>query len=174
MNVTAHNNMNLQDITAIMELLEQIQPTSMLEIGINTGNTAKQILDNFYSIRRYVGIDLSENGKHSEYRNENAHIIPSIPAAQVLGRPCFELILRPHGSFDVTAKELGEFDVVLVDGDHMLWGIMHDTGLAKRCAKKLIIWHDYTDLEAKPFVDFLRGHLSIVHRVGTSVAFAKI
>ncbi len=174
MTLTAHNNMNLQDLTAIMELLEQVQPTSMLEIGINEGCTARQILDNISSIQRYVGIDLNDRGKHSEYSKDNAHIIPTIPGRHVNEDYRFTLQLRHHGSFDVTAKELGEFDVVLVDGDHMLWGIMHDTGLAKRCAKKLIIWHDYTDLEAKPFIDFLRGHLSIVHRVGTSVAFAKL
>ncbi len=174
MTLTAHNNMNLQDLTAIMELVEQIKPHSMLEIGVNEGRTARQILDNTPSLKVYVGVDLSEHGEWSEYRTENLHIIPDIPAKAVIGDSRFGLVLRPRGSFDLTAEDLGTFDVVLVDGDHMLWGIMHDTGLAKRCAKKLIIWHDYTDLEAKPFIDFLRGYLSIVHRVGTSVAFAKL
>ncbi len=117
---------------------------------------------------------MSERGKHSEYRDGNAHIVPDVPAIYVLNDPRFSLFLRPHGSFDLSADVLGQYDVVLVDGDHMLWGIMHDTGLAKRCATKLIIWHDYTDLEAKPYLDFMRSYLPIVHRVGTSVAFSKI
>lgn len=172
--VEAHNNMNSEDLTAIMELLWQVQPESMLEIGINEGRTAKQILDHVPSIKKYVGVDLSDKGIHDDYSKNNAHIIPEIPERYALPDPRFSYFLRPHGSFDVTAEDLGKFDVVFVDGDHMLWGIMHDTGLAKRCATKLIIWHDYTDLEAKPFIDFLRSYLPIVHRVGTSVAFSKI
>ena len=166
--------MNLEDMRTIMGLLEQVRPKSMLEIGVNEGRTAKQILTNIPTIERYVGIDLSDRGKQDDYSRQNAHIIPDTPAKFVINDPRFRLILRPHGSFDVTANELGEFDVVFVDGDHMLWGIMHDTGLAKRCATKLIIWHDYNDLEAKPFIDFLRDYLPIVHRIGTSVAFSKI
>lgn len=172
--IEAHNNMNAADLTAIMELLWQVEPLSLLEIGVNEGRTARSILDHVPSIQRYVAVDLSDHGDYSEYLIGNAHIIPKVPAQFVVADPRFNLILRPRGSFDVTAAELGKFDVVFVDGDHMLWGIMHDTGLAKRCATKLIIWHDYTDLEAKPFIDFLRGYLPIVHRVGTSVAYSKI
>lgn len=172
--IEAHNNMSLQDITTLIQLLQRCQPASMLEIGVNEGRTAKQILENVPSIESYTGIDLSDKGAYCEYRNNNAHIIPNIAGKEVNSDPRVRIILRPHGSFDLTAEELGPYDVVFIDGDHMLWGIMHDTGLAKRIAKKLIIWHDYTDLEAGPFVDGLRNYLSIVHIPGTTLAYAKV
>jgi hypothetical protein len=172
--IVSHNNMSLPDITMLIELVQRVQPVSILEIGVNEGCTARQILDNVTSIESYTGVDLSDRGKHSEYLTHNAHIVPPMPAKEVWANPKFRLILKPHGSFDLTAQELGPYDVVFIDGDHMLWGIMHDTGLAKRIAKKLIIWHDYLDLEAKPFVDCLRSYLSIVHIPGTTLAYSKV
>lgn len=172
--IEAHNNMSLPDITTLIELVQRVQPVSMLEIGVNEGRTARQILDNVPSIESYTGVDLIDQGICSEYRKDNAHIIPEKPGKEVLSDPRFRLILKPCGSFDLTAHELGPYDIVFIDGDHMLWGIMHDTGLAKRITKKMIIWHDYTDLEAGPFVDCLRSYLSIVHIPGTTLAYAKI
>ena len=172
--IAAHNNMSLPDITTLIELIQRANPVSMLEIGVNEGRTAKQILENVSSIESYTGVDLSDQGLHSEYVINNSHIIPLSPAKVVRGDPRFRLILKPHVSFDLTAAELGPYDVVFIDGDHMLWGIMHDTGVAKRIAKKMIIWHDYTDLEAGPFVDCLRSYLSIVHIPGTTLAYAKV
>jgi len=172
--ITAHNNMSLPDITTLIELVQQARPVSMLEIGVNEGRTAKQILENVPSIKFYTGIDLSDHGHGSEYFINNAHIIPDEPAKEVISNPRFHLILRPHGSFDLTAGELKSYDVVFIDGDHLLWAVVHDTGLAKRIAKKLIIWHDYLDLEVNSFVDYLRSYLSIVHIPNTTLAYHKI
>jgi hypothetical protein len=148
----------------------------MLEIGVHYGQTAKVILDNVPSIESYVGIDLTDNSQLSE---EQKSAMPTEPGRDVdLFEARFSMKLEQFGSFDLTSKDLGPFDVVLIDGDHSLFGVMHDTGLAVRIAKKLIVWHDYNEhVDVKPFLDFIRPwftNFSIEHIAGTWLAYHRV
>lgn len=67
--------------------------------------------------------------------------------------------------------------MVFIDGDHSLFGVMHDTGLAVRIAKKLIVWHDYNE-HTEPFLDFLNlnrfASFFIEHIAGTWLAYHRV
>jgi predicted O-methyltransferase YrrM len=62
----------------------------------------------------------------------------------VANDPRFELIIRRHGSLDLTAADLPSCDVAFVDGDHSYKVVVHDSNLARRIVRPggIIIWHD--------------------------------
>ncbi len=164
--------MDSNEITSLVKLIQSVNPESMLEIGPHEGATSKIILDNVPSIQSYTGLQIAEKGAMNKWQTDE---VPDEPGKYALSDPRFQLLLRPHGSFDVTAQDLPQVDVVFIDGDHSLFGVMHDTVLAKQLAKKLIIWHDYNDIvEVKPVIEFLRKHMDILQIPTTWIVYHKI
>ncbi len=173
--ITGHEGMHTNEMVELVKLIQSVEPASMLEIGVHYGETAKVILDNVPSIESYVGIDLTDNSRLSD---EQKSAMPAHPGKHALSDPRFFLLIRQFGSFDLSSNYLGTYDVVLIDGDHSLFGVMHDTGLAVRVAKKLIVWHDYNEyVDVKPFLDFIRPwfiNFSIEHIAGTWLAYHRV
>ncbi len=173
--ITGHEGMHTNEMVELVTLIQSVEPESVLEIGVHYGQTAKVILDNVPSIKSYVGIDLTDNSQLSE---EQKSAMPTEPGRDVLGRKGVYIHTEQFGSFDLSAKNVGRYDVVLIDGDHSLFGVMHDTGLAVRIAKKLIVWHDYSEhVDVKPFLDFIRPwfvNFSIKHIAGTWLAYHRV
>jgi hypothetical protein len=153
--------MDLNEMTHLVSLLKTIEPESMMEIGPHEGATSRQILDHVPSIKEYWGLQLlNPTGLWKWQEGE----VPAEPAKHVIKDPRFHAIFREWGSYDCTSRELPQVDVVFIDGGHDIFGVMHDTGLAKRVAKKMIIWHDYNDIvDVKPFLDFLQPYLPTTH-----------
>jgi spermidine synthase len=169
--------LNAGELEVLVALVRSAQPKGVLEIGVNTGRTARALLDNVPGIERYQGIDVPPGYAFAcrVQRNE----VPTNPGHYALQDHRFELVLRPRGSFDLTPADLRPCDVVFIDGDHGRAAVMHDTALAVSLLRPggLIIWHDYHDFETVEVRDALHElqatGMPIQHVAGTWIAYAR-
>lgn len=153
-------------------LMRSVNARRVLEIGCNDGRTAKLMLGNVPTIERYIGIDVPPGYLFG--CKVQANEVPKNPGFHALEHPAFHLILREQGSFHVTPEEIGEVDVVFIDGDHSTPAVWSDTQLARMVLAPggLIIWHDYHDLGTVDVRDVLHafdreGDFKPVHIEGT-------
>jgi predicted O-methyltransferase YrrM len=134
-------------MTGEMEIFNEIvalaKPTVMVEFGVNEGITANEVLLRFIDIERYVGIDVMPEYR-ADISPQQRPEIPDNPGWLATPDPRFELIVRRHGSLDLTAADLPMCDVAFIDGDHSYKVVVHDSLLAKRIVRQggVIIWHD--------------------------------
>jgi len=130
----------------LIALIERVQPKAVLEFGINTGRTAKAILEYVPGIERYVGIDVPMGYQTEKVVQRNE--VPVIAGEEVLDDARVHLIVREGGSQSVGVGELPMVDAVFIDGDHSRSGVENDTRLALLRVRPggIIIWHDYHDL----------------------------
>ncbi|WP_255255277.1 class I SAM-dependent methyltransferase [Bacillus pseudomycoides] len=107
------------------------------------GETAKCILNNSPWIEKYIGIDLAPGSQTS--LSAQQHEVPQIVGEYVKDEPRVELIIKPNGSRDIKPSDLPTADLIFIDGDHSLKGVMLDTLLARQVIRKggIICWHDY-------------------------------
>lgn len=167
--------LNPGEAEVLVALMRSVNARRVLEIGCNDGRTAKLMLANVPSIERYVGIDVPPG---YEFLCEvQKREVPNNPGHYAQGHKAFELMLRPRGSFDLKPDELGEMDVVFIDGDHSGPAVAHDTALAQQVLRPggLIIWHDYHDLGTVDVRDMLHAFrldrtAQPVHVAGTWIA----
>lgn len=171
--------LNPGEAEVLVALMRGVNARRVLEIGCNDGRTAKLMLANVPSIERYVGIDVPPGYQFACAVQKNE--VPKNPGHYAEGHKAFELLLRPRGSFDVTAEELGTFDVVFIDGDHSAAAVRHDTDLARKVLGRggLIIWHDYHDLGTVDVRDVLQdsplpGVTQPQHVAGTWIVAARL
>ena len=169
--------MTQADTEAVLALLHEVKPKRIVEFGINYGHTAREILTRVPGIEEYIGIDICPGAKlpHRFQWPE----IPLCPGREVKNDRRVKVIVRPKGSRDVTAAEIGEVDAAIIDGDHSYDCVVHDTGLVRRCIRPggIIIWHDYyeetnTDVPAA-LHDFAAAGRRILRASGTGVAFER-
>ena len=134
------------ELEILVALARSVGARNMLEIGVNTGRTAKALLDNVQTLEHYQGVDVPAGYAFdcSVQKNE----VPAKPGHYALDDPRFELLIRPRGSFDLGADELRPCDMVFVDGDHSTAAVTHDAHLATGLLRPggLIVFHDYHDL----------------------------
>lgn len=167
--------MNAGELEALVALVRSVHPRCMVEIGTNTGRTARALLDNVPSLQRYIGIDVLPGYEFGCAVQSKE--VPLDPGHYANGDPRFELLLPPRGSFDLAPADLGSCDVVFIDGDHSRRAVVHDTQLARQVLRPggLIIWHDYHDLGTVDVREVLHEELqqgsSIAHIEGTWIAF---
>lgn len=168
--------MSDEDRRAIIGLLRSINCETFAEFGVHEGFTAKVILDNVPTIKRYVGVDVTPD--YVPAIAAQLKEVPTDPARLVKDDPRFELIVRKRGSLDATPGTIGRCDAILIDGDHSRAAVEHDTTLARTCVRPggLVIWHDYVNVG--DVVDALEGYAAlgdpILNAAGTWVAFQKI
>jgi predicted O-methyltransferase YrrM len=138
--------MNPNELEILIALIERVQPKAVLEFGINTGRTAKAILEYVPGIERYVGIDVPMGYQTEKVVQRNE--VPVIAGEEVLDDARVHLIVREGGSQSVGVGELPMVDAVFIDGDHSRSGVENDTRLALLRVRPggIIIWHDYHDL----------------------------
>ena len=167
--------MNTGELEVLIALVRSVSPRHVIEIGINTGRTAKAILANVPGIERYTGVDVMPG-----YVPEKAvqrHEVPADPGDLVKDDERFELVLRPRGSLDLTPQDLPPTDAVFIDGDHGRAAVEHDSALARSIVRPggIIVWHDVHDLgtvDVKEVVESLhRDGRDIVHVEGTWLAY---
>lgn len=138
--------MNPGELEVLVALVRSVKARAVLEIGVNEGRTAAAILTNCETVESYQGIDVPPGYKFG--CAVQAKEVPVQPGRYALGDRRFELLLREHGSFDLTSCDLNACDVVFIDGDHSRRAVLNDTELALKVLRRggLIVWHDYHDL----------------------------
>lgn len=170
--------MNPGEMEALIALVRSVNPKGVLEFGVNTGRTARMILENVAGIERYQGVDVPKGyvPAMKVQRNE----VPDQPGYFAEDDPRFELILRPRGSHDLCADELAPCDAVFIDGDHSRAGVEQDFALANAVIRKggIIVFHDYHDLGTVDVRDVLdewhdKG-LPLVAVENTWLAFTRV
>lgn len=134
---------SLYDVQTLIALSRTFSPKTVIEIGIQRGETAKCILANSPWIEKYVGIDVIPN--HITMLEVQRGEVPQIAGECVKDDPRVELIVKPNGSRDLEPSDLPAADLIFIDGDHSTEGVLHDTLLARKVIKKggIICWHDY-------------------------------
>lgn len=171
--------LNPGELEVLIAMVRSVNARSVLEIGVNSGRTARALLDNVPTIEHYQGIDVTPGYSFAckVQRNE----VPPRPGLYALDDPRFELILRRRGSFDLTPSDLRRADVVFIDGDHGRAAVTRDSALAEHVVRPggLIIWHDYHDLGNVDVRDVLHErapgfNAEVLHIEGTWIAFQSV
>lgn len=166
-------------LAALVRMATPYNPRkTMVEFGCQNGRTAKLLLDNVSTLTRYVGVDVPQNYiTEKEVQREE---VPPRPGELALDDPRFRLLLAGRGSQWLTPSDLGDVDVVFIDGDHSFRGVAMDTALAEGCMAPggVIIWHDVHDLGTVDVSTFLEDYgpaiAGKVHQVsGTWIAFTR-
>lgn len=167
------------ELEVLVALARSVAARGVLEIGVNTGRTARALLDNVPTIEHYQGVDVPPG--YAFGCDVQKHEVPPNPGHYALGDPRFELLLRPRGSLDLSPAELRPCDVVFVDGDHSRDAVIQDTALAEQLVRPggLIIWHDYHDLGTVDVRDVLHERVSpwgtqLQHVEGTWIVFERV
>ena len=138
-----HQYVNVPDRKVLLALSAAFVPRTVVEIGVQRGETAKLLLENGPWIREYIGIDVPPGtvmplpGQQSE--------VPAAAGELALDDPRFRTLVRPRGSRDVTAAELALVCMVIIDGDHSAPAVLADTALARAILRPggVCCWHDY-------------------------------
>jgi len=130
------------EMDVLAALLRGVGAETVAEFGCRDGRTARVLMQNVPSIMRYIGVDvpMSYQPGLSHQRSEMV-TSPGILAQHI---PQFELMIREHGTFDLTPADLGTLDAVFIDGDHSEEVVSFDSVLARTVVRTggVIIWHD--------------------------------
>lgn len=167
---------NPGELDALLHLYESVEPRVIVEFGVHEGRNAVAAIRNIPGIERYVGVDVTR-----DYRTlmpKQRREVPATPGRLALGESRFELIVRPKGTFDLTAKDLPTACAVFIDADHSRAGVENDTALARAIVRSggLIIWHDDNCLpvvEVTQTLDDMTGH-DITHVADTWLSFERV
>jgi len=134
--------LNPGELAVLLHLFESVSPRVVIEFGVNAGRTPAAVLRNLPTISRYVGVDVLPGYRTlmPVQRNE----VPRHPGALVKDDPCFELVLRERGSFDLAVADLPSADAIFIDADHSREGVMNDYRLARALVRPggIIVFHD--------------------------------
>ncbi len=170
--------LNPGELEVLITLVGSVTPRGVIEFGINTGRTAKAILDYVPSVIHYVGIDVPA-GFVTEKLVQRGEV-PQVPGEQVMHDPRVHLIVREGGSQSVQPEELPDVDAAFIDGDHSRCGVENDTALALKCVRSggLIIWHDYHDLGTVDVREVLNDKFKhgwdLRHVEGTWIVYMRV
>jgi predicted O-methyltransferase YrrM len=156
---------NAGEMEILVALARMIEARSVLEIGCRDGRTAKLLLQNVPTLERYVGVDVAK-GYVPSLPGQRGETVDH-PGALALADSRFELIIRERGSLDLTGNDFAErFDLCYIDGDHGAPAVEHDTVLALKVTRALIVWHDYGNatVEVSSVLDALELPIKWIER----------
>lgn len=131
------------ELSVIEGLIKKHKVTSVLEIGINKGETAKKLLDACPEITRYTGIEITEDSASSmnqHQQHERVYAGKEV-GALVKDDKRVKVFIAKNGSGDFHTKE--KFDLVFIDGNHAMGYVWTDIELSKRVDARVVVWHDY-------------------------------
>lgn len=148
------------DVSALIALTNAFRPKRFLEIGLNLGHTAKQILQYSPFIETYVGIDIPYDQKEKTLGFQSGEV-PEKAGCECTDRR-LTTILRPYGIKNIDPNELGTFDFIFIDGDHSMEGVILDTDYSEKILNPggIIVWHDYSGVTT--VTSYLNGEYNSV------------
>jgi len=159
-----------REIAVLTGLIRKHGVRRVLEIGINRGDTAQQLLRACPTIEQYTGVEITPEaiGTMPEHqRNEREWAGDQVGAAVAKDKRV-KLLVTPNGSRDVQPN--GGCDLIFIDGNHDHEWVKHDTELAKRLDAAIVVWHDYgTEPGVTQVVDGLGETVTRV--LGTRMAY---
>lgn len=156
----------------------------VVEFGCQNGRTARVLLDSLPSIERYVGVDVLPGYVPDKVVQRGE--VPADAGEFAVSDRRFRLLIRPRGSFDLDALDIGQVDAAFIDGDHSRAGVTNDYALARLCVRQggVIVFHDYHDRrhpDGTPEVDvadvlheLVAAGRKIEHVAGTWIAFERV
>lgn len=168
---------NPGELERLLHLYESVRPRVVVEFGVHEGRNAVAALRNIDSIQRYIGVDVMPDYKTvmTVQRKE----VPNHPG-RLVDDQRFELIVRPRGTFDLTAADLPLADAVFIDADHSAIGVENDTELARKIVRPggIIVWHDDNCLPVVEVTQTLNNYCAwgrrIEHVADTWLAYERI
>jgi hypothetical protein len=142
---TIKNNWYMEgtELAVLEGLAKKYYVNSVLEIGINKGETAKRLLDNCPFINKYEGIEVTPEGANSmrDCQREERDSLGNEVGKFVKDNPKVSLFISKNGSKDFKTTE--HYDLIFIDGNHAKEYVEYDTNLAMSLNPKIIAWHDY-------------------------------
>lgn len=155
-----------------------MSPRCVIEIGANSGRTAKAILRNVPGIERYVGIEVPVTYVPPKLV-QRREVLPN-PGELALDDARFRLLIARRGSADLGADDLPRCDAMFIDGDHSADAVRHDYALARALVRPggIIVFHDDHGGDVVDVSGVLDGLAAcgadIVHVEGTWLAFQRV
>lgn len=139
------------DMRVALALFRLYRPRTVLEFGVNQGETARFLLDFCPWIERYVGVDLRR-----ECFPHRWGIVPEVAGAAARSDPRFIPVLTDGTTIDFQARavQYGPYDGILMDADHDQLPTERDSLACGPFAAHpcLWLWHDYNVVSrANPF-----------------------
>jgi predicted O-methyltransferase YrrM len=127
----------------LVTLVNSVQPEVMIEIGCQEGRTAKIVLDNVPSLRKYIGIDIPSDRAPTLACQRGE--VPRSAGVYASGDPRFFVLVCESGSLGLEPADLEACDAVFIDGDHSENAVARDSVLARSLVRPggIIIAHDY-------------------------------
>jgi predicted O-methyltransferase YrrM len=157
--------MNPNELETLVALARSIDAEDVVEIGVNEGRTARLMIENVVTIKKYVGVDVLPG--YVPACAVQSREVPTDPGHYAAGLDKFSLVLRERGSLDLVRSDLPKCDMVFIDGDHGRAAVTHDTLLARQIVRHggLIVWHDYHDLGTVDVRDVLHEMQREGHKI---------
>jgi hypothetical protein len=131
------------ELSVLEGLIKKHSVKTILEIGINKGETAKKLLGACPEITRYTGIEITEDAAsdmNQHQQHERTYAGKEV-GALAKGDKRVKIFMSKNGSRDFHTNE--KFDMVFIDGNHALGWVWSDIELSKRVGARVIAWHDY-------------------------------
>jgi len=158
------------EISIIEGLIRKYNVKTVLEIGINTGETAKSILDVCPHLTKYDGIEITEEAtsKMPDHQQNERIWAGKKVGSEVEKDKKVQIFMSENGTKDFARDK--EYDLVFIDGDHSFDWVQHDTKLAQDLKAKIIVWHDYgTEEGVTKFIDQI--DIPVVRVFRTRIAY---
>jgi hypothetical protein len=159
-----------REIAVLAGLVKKYQVKRVLEIGINRGDTAKELLNACPDIEQYTGVEITPeaiNTMPEHQRNEREWVGNQVGVA-IKKDKRVKLLVTPNGSKDVQPN--GGCDLIFIDGNHAYEWVKHDSELAIKLNAKVIVWHDYgTEIGVTQAVD--ETGTGVTRVLGTRIAY---
>lgn len=134
-----------EELQVLRTLVNHFNVERMLEIGVNTGNTAGYLLKECSCIKRYLGVDITTDDLSylPQHQQQEIKTLQPDVGKNAKDDPRFELQLYSNGSKGIDINQ--KFDLILIDGNHSKDWAEHDTQLAGKLidGPGIIVWHDY-------------------------------
>jgi predicted O-methyltransferase YrrM len=140
----------------LLKVARQVNPTSMVEIGVWRGDRAVQFLSELPQLRLYVGFDLFEDISDQRYMAESmGKCSPVLKNAvgerlQQVNRQVDCVIELVQGLTEDTLPEFvknneRKFDFIFIDGGHSIETILNDWHYSQRllAPEGVVVFDDY-------------------------------